>query len=480
MPLRVPSRLWRRPVNAALTSASFTAVLLLMTGCSSESSPVPAGANTPSALSLNAAVRSATLSPTESNRLLTVVSSGTQYYAAGFVTVSGDSHMAIARFGPTGELDTTFGTNGLATFNIAIGGKTAELARGIVVQSNGKIVVAGPIEHDPAATGDAARDTDIAVLRVNTTGQLDPTFGSNGVVRLDLGTGVLDGATFRGDTSWGLTLLPNDELLVVGGKLADGVGRTDLDYAVVKLTAEGTPDTGFGTSGLITLDLSHSADNPRTAVVQPDGNIVVSGHSGGPGGVLSTVLFRLTPTGQFDPTFGTAGVVNHALGLEIAEAYDVALQNTSLVIAGYGRPAGATTVDVISARFLADGTWDTAFGSGGLTQIDVAGEHDRSRKLQVLPDGHLLIVGQGKPTASTQDGAIVLLTPDGRRDTRLNGTGVALIDLGGPTDALFGLTLSPDKKSGLAVGWKGADPALASGPANHDDARAVHFSVPAR
>ena len=58
-------------------------------------------------------------------------------------------------------------------------------------------------------------------------------------MRLSLSTGVVSGTAFRGDTSWGLTLLSGDNLLVVGGKLADGAGRTDIDYAVVKLTATG-------------------------------------------------------------------------------------------------------------------------------------------------------------------------------------------------------------------------------------------------
>lgn len=178
------------------------------------------------------------ISTTEADRFQTVVgTTGERYYAAGFDTTNGDRRMALARLGPTGSLDTSFGQGGITTVNVAVGGKTAEFARGVVVQSGGKVVIAGPVEHDPTATGDAARDTDIAVVRFDATGKLDPTFGVNGVVRLDLSTGVVSGTAFRGDTSWGLTLLPEDGLLVVGGTLGDGAGRTDIDYAVVKLTS---------------------------------------------------------------------------------------------------------------------------------------------------------------------------------------------------------------------------------------------------
>lgn len=338
-------------------------------------------------------------------------------------------------------------------------------------------MIAGPIEHDTAATGDVARDTDIAVVRFNTTGQLDQTFGTNGITRLDLSTGTVSDTAFRGDTVWGLTLLPEDNLLIVGGKLADGAGRTDTDYAVMNLTANGTVNTSFGTNGLVTLDIGKGVDNPRTAIVQPDGKIVGGGHTSD-AGVITTVLFRLLPDGQFDSPFGRDGVVHVALLAFVAEAYDVAFQGQNLIIAGYGRDTSTGTVDIISARFLTDGTWDKTYGDGGVAAIDIAGQDDRSRTLKVLPDQRVLIVGQGKPTATTQEGAVVLLTPNGQRETKLNGNGVALIDFGGATDALFGLALSPNLTKAIAVGWKGIT-AAESSPANNDDARVVRFPLPA-
>lgn len=454
---------------------------LTSTGCSGdESSPPP---NTSAPAALKSEILPAPLTAKEADRFLAVTSAaGGQYYAAGFTTVNDDSQMAVTRFGSTGGLDASFGSNGIATINVAVGAhKKAELARAVVVQSDGKIVIAGLFEHDTTATGDAARDTDITVIRFDTTGQLDQTFGTNGITRLDLSTGTVDGTAFRGDIAWGLTLLSGDNLLVVGGKLAEVAGRTDSDYAVVKLTANGLVDKSFGTNGLFTLDVEQGNDSPRTAIVQPDGKIIVSGHTeiaeDTPNEVVSTVLFRLNSNGQLDPSFGKNGIINNDLGLRVAEAYDVALQGSTLVIAGYGRLATATTVDMISARFLSDGTWDKSYGDAGVTTIDVASQDDRSRTLKVLPDQRVLIVGQGKPTATLQDAAVVLLTPDGQRDTNLNGNGVALLDFGGPTDALFGLALSPDLTNAVAVGWKGVLPTESS-PINNDDARVVRFSLP--
>jgi uncharacterized delta-60 repeat protein len=66
--------------------------------------------------------------------------------AAGFVTEGTDTWLAVARFNTDGSRDTTFGTGGIAKINAAAAGNLEE-ARGVVVQSNGKIVVGGTVEH---------------------------------------------------------------------------------------------------------------------------------------------------------------------------------------------------------------------------------------------------------------------------------------------------------------------------------------------
>jgi uncharacterized delta-60 repeat protein len=66
-------------------------------------------------------------------------------YAAGFTTVNGDSRVVVARFTTAGALDVSFGNGGVATLNVQAAG-TAETARGIVVQTDGKVVIAGTVE----------------------------------------------------------------------------------------------------------------------------------------------------------------------------------------------------------------------------------------------------------------------------------------------------------------------------------------------
>ena len=115
------------------------------------------------------------ISATENDRFLSATSDADgNIFAVGWVQVSGDNQMALAKFTPDGAPDASFGTNGVATVNVASGGKAAELGRAVDIQSDGKIIIGGPVEHDTTATGDAARDTDFAVVRFDADGKLDP------------------------------------------------------------------------------------------------------------------------------------------------------------------------------------------------------------------------------------------------------------------------------------------------------------------
>jgi len=410
------------------------------------------------------------LAAADTDRFLSVaVGRDGKIYGVGFVAAAGDQAMAVARLGPDGALDTTFSDDGFATVNVAGGGKAGEISRGVALQSTGKVVVAGPFEHDPAAEGDAARDTDIAISRFDAAGTLDATFGAGGTTKVDLGTGVVvppaAGSTATtnsvvGDTMWGLTALADDRLVAVGATPAKGPGRTDLDLALMMFTADGALDPSFATGGVLNIDIGGGNDSPRQAVVQPDGKIVVSGYTRTTATppVVHPVLVRVTPTGTLDPSFGTGGIAGETILAAVAEAYEVGLQGDAFVIAGYGRATADEKVDLIAARFTADGTWDRTFGQDGLVRIDIAREDDRGRDLVVLPDGRILIAGSGKPDAGNINAMLVLLERDGALDADFGKAGVLQVDLGGPADSFFGVALTADSKHAIVAGYKGTEP----------------------
>lgn len=400
------------------------------------------------------------LSATEHDRFMAVaIAPDGKIYGAGFISQGGDQAMAVARVDAAGALDKTFGTNGYAVANAAVGGKTAEVARAIAIQADGKIVIGGPVEKDPKATGDAAKDTDVAVARFDNTGKLDTTFGKGGIAIIDFGAGKATSATaYVGDTSWGLGVA-GDRVVVFGSKLAAGADRVDTDYVLAALNKDGVLDTTFGTGGMVTVDSrGNGVDSPRNLIVQSDGKIVATGYSRDGDGVVSPVLIRTSATGQLDSTFGTNGLATAKVLPGVAESYSVAQQGDKYVMAGYGRGVDANEkVDLIVYRFTGAGQWDSTFGTNGITRIDIAKDDDRARTMTVLPDQRVLAVGSGKQTAANIDGMLVLLSKDGAPVTDFGTGGNLISDLGGPADAWYGVAVSPDKKSVIVAGYKGTD-----------------------
>ena len=400
------------------------------------------------------------LSANAHDRFYTVVPGpGDTTYAVGFVGEGADQAFALAKVDATGKLDKSFGKEGVASVNVAIGGKALELARGLTVQSTGKIVIAGPVEHDVTATGNAAKDTDVALVRFDNTGKIDTTFGKAGVAIFDLGTGkAISETAFVGDTSWGLANLPGDKLMLWGSKLADGANRTDADYVALGVTATGTLDTAFGTNGKISLDVnSGGAENPRNVLVQPDGKIIATGYSV-KDGVTWPVMVRMSAAGVLDKDFGTNGLATTKILAGVTESYNVTMQGDKYILAGYGRGADPTEkVDLVMERYDSKGVWDKSFGTEGLLRIDIAKEDDRARNVLVLPDGRIIAAGSGKKTAANVDAMLIMATKDGQLDKTFGDGGILISDLGGPADSWYGLTLTADKKHIVVAGYKGTD-----------------------
>ena len=322
----------------------------------------------------------------------------------------------------------------------------------------------------------AITDTDMIAVRFNADGTTDNTFGTGGVARVDLGTGV---GNVR-DALWSVTRDATDRVLLFGGKKADGATRSDTDRAVVRLTANGAVDTTFATMGVHTLNIANLGDNARNGLVLADGKIITSGYTSQPTGVGNQtanrpVLLRLNDNGTPDTTFGAGGIVNFnpfmsgspTVRWGFAEVYGVALQSTGkIVTTGYGQSDPAvTTVNLISLRFTTTGEFDTTYNSTGFLEKDVVGFNDRGRNLLALPDDRILMTGSSAPAADNVDAMVMLVKADGTLDTTFNTTGFKTYKFDDrPDEAFYGAALSPNNMFVAAVGYR------AGGTGNNDDA----------
>lgn len=418
------------------------------------------------------------------------------FYAVGTATdTSGgspDVYMVVTKFLGNGVIDTTFGDNGTARKNVAVGG--TEAVRAIAIQTTGLpatsyIVIAGTAQFEPTATGLIAAEQDVAVARFTMEGDLDTSFGASGVVRLNLNSGIEgvdrnnNPAWVGNEAVWSLGTTMGDRLVIHGEQRTElvtnleGGGtapRTDVDWALVRLLADGTPDPSFGGGdGKVTLDLAGAGASARAATVLEDGSIIGTGYLSSEVLGQSTqqpVLYKVTAAGEFDVNFATQDIwaadgVFHDLVVAPplrAEAYGAAVQGTHLVTMGYGPTTGAGTgTDFIALRFTADGNFDTTFGDNGHVYVDAAGQSDNGRAVIVLPDQTILGIGGGRrlpegSTTAVSDGMLVLLSPDGDPIQSFGEGGLRLYDFGGSSDFLWAGAVSPDHTSVAIVGIKGA------------------------
>lgn len=381
-----------------------------------------------------------------------------------------DCVSVVARFLPDGSADTTFGVAGVATVNFVVGG-SAEVARGLVLTADDKIVIAGIGEQRGATE---ARERDIYVARFLANGQLDTAFGTAGVATVDLNPGKLVGSVFKTDVQWGLAQDAQGRLYVSGACVA--AGRDDTDFALVRLTASGSRDASFGTAGVTTVDVQRLDATPKEVLVDASGRAVMGGYYTDPTStIVSPLVVRFTATGALDGSFGTGGVFTREIFPAAAEVYGVALQGEKIVTAGYGRASTNVEMDFLSLRLEANGSLDSSYGSAGHRLVDLAGGRDTGRTLKVLPSGAVLLVGSGRRANGDQDAMFAMLSANGAPEVALGANGARAIDLGGASDALWGVAVDAERAVAVGVvsgGVVGSDAAIPD-----DDAALVFLDL---
>ena len=372
-----------------------------------------------------------------------------------------DVRTVVAHFTAAGELDTTFGTAGFYTNNFAVG-TNGEVARGIGVQSDGKIVIGLTIEHAGAAD---TRDRDWAVARLLPNGTLDATFGTAGVAVLDLSPGLIDGTSYRADGAWGLAIDATDRIILSGQQVR--TGNLDSDFAIVRLTPNGARDATFATNGVFNLDIGETNASARGVTVAADGSIYGSGYYTPVGStVVTAVAYKLDTNGALVTAFSGDGVYTEAVLAIQTEIYSIGVQGSNLVTAGYGRATGMTN-DFISLRINGTtGVRDATYGGRGYAMLDMGWPlGDNARDVVVLPDNRVMMLGQLRGPITTdapagdQDAALVMLTPDGALDTTFDTDGVFTTNFGGITDHFWAGAADPRSGRVVVVGIASALPA---------------------
>jgi len=360
-----------------------------------------------------------------------------------------------------GQLDPTFGTGGIVTtdFGDQNSSNNAATANAAVIQPDGKIVVVG------AAPG--SNDFPIAaVLRYNSNGSLDSTFGTGGIVT----TASIEDVPFTS-----VALQSDGKIVAVAG---------GFSAFVVRYTSTGVLDSTFGTGGIVTLG-DIAGPSLSGVVIQPDGKIVVANRN----------LFRLLSTGQLDTSFGnngtafTAGYAATALALEsngeilttstevgsgfISQYQSNGTLDTTFGIAGQlATPGTAPGLALLASgellsggaqtnnsvhgsngmvassmavsRYLAAGVVDASFGTNGGTVTPIPNFLAvTTSDLAVEPTGDIVLLGTASQTSTAF--ALARYTVNGQLDTTFGNNGTVV------TSFVSGFNMPAVSANGLAI-----------------------------
>jgi len=307
-----------------------------------------------------------------------------------------------------GDLDRSFSNDGLISLHV--GGS----AEAVLAVPDGKLVLAG---GGTTLHGDSV---DFVVARLLKDGSTDPAFGPGGIVNVDF---------FGHNDSAEAIVLQKDGKLVVAGSAAKADGTREV--AIVRLKADGTLDPEFGEAGKSTFELQGSQQEVHCMVLQQDGKLVLGGGTTNSTGISRRMLMRLNADGTLDSTFGTSGMsVIELVGEDTAWINDVALESDGrLVAASSAVVAGHLDIDV--ARVLPDGRLDISFGSGGATTLDFGGEEE-GLAVAIQADSRIVIGGAARfPEQDGNSAALIRLKTDGSLDTEFGGGGISTTGFGG-------------------------------------------------
>jgi uncharacterized delta-60 repeat protein len=274
-------------------------------------------------------------------------------------------------------------------------------------------------------------------------GDLDPAFGRGGLKMTDFHGGA--------DLAQAVALQPDGKLVVVGQTYQDN-DYSHEDFAIARYTADGKLDDSFGTKGRVTTDFPGLAAVPSAVLVQPDGKILVAGGAF-PLFVFAGnfELARYNPDGSLDASFGNGGIVTTNFGFG-SYAFGLALQPDGKVIAAGTVFVDFSTDDSSNtdfglARYNPDGTLDASFGNGGLVLTDFAGYNDDALAVLLQPDGKIVAAGSAKDPFTYYDFALARYLPDGTLDTAFGKGGKVRTDFGAQNlDQARGAVLQPDGK----------------------------------
>jgi uncharacterized delta-60 repeat protein len=409
------------------------------------------------------------------NNGITLTQTGQTILAGTSFAENNFGDLLITRLSTTGTADPTFGVGGTADIPLTALPQDFSFGYGVggvaVNAWNGDVIVAG-LAIDPNSF-----TPEVFVLGLTNQGTLDPTFGNPATPGVTIfGTGMV-GFSGLALSSWGaiyVAAADGSQSITVANLTptpdnpTTTYGYNRLDIA--RLTPSGQLDSTFAAgdpgamTGVATVVLPGTMIDPNTGIIPP--NTFISGTNNGlavnlfgqpvvAGTVVDQMTFtsnfavvRLTPSGQPDPTFGSAGTAVFGDGNDSASG--VALNALGQTVV-----AGTSGSTFAVARLNANGSLDQTFGGGFITLALPSGVDSVTQvSVGLEPTGRIDLIGNIPGSFSFVGYTMVELNADGSLYNGLGPGGMEVVtasDLGYDLAAAAGFVVLPTGRIVVAI-----------------------------
>jgi uncharacterized delta-60 repeat protein len=356
--------------------------------------------------------------------IVTTLIAGTDDNESYSVVIQGDGKIVVAGYSWIGSISRSdfalvrYDTDGTLDTSFGTGGQvttnfgSSSEIRSITLQSDGKIVAAG------------VSDDNFAIARYNSNGTLDNTFSGDGKLTTDIGS-------FDGISS--IAIQSDGKIVAVGG--------SGNNFAIARYGTNGDLDNTFSGDGKLTTDFGSSLESFESVVLQSDGKIVAAGYSDG-----NFAVARYATNGDLDNTFSGDGKVTTNLGA-IEEINSIALQSDGKIVA-----AGYSGSDFFIARYKTNGDLDDTFSGDGIVTTDIDSSDDGLNSVVVQSDGKILTAGYTDNAGFSYLMVIARYNTDGTLDLTFSGDGIQTTAVGSSDDSATAIALQTDGKI-VAAGY---------------------------
>ena len=329
----------------------------------------------------------------------------------------------IVRYHLNGTLDTTFSGDGKASTAIGFD----DIPYALIQQPDGKLVAVG------YSVDTYYNKRGVMVLRYNSDGNLDGSFGSGGK--------LVETHNYNEE---GIGIIRQSS-----GKLVVGVTNYS-QFLLARYTSNGVLDTTFAGAGRVSTSFDSATASPSMLLEQADGKLVLAGGAAQVTGNSDFALARYTANGELDTTFdGDGKVVTQITTADDGITALVQQPDGKLIAAGSSTVAGQR--DQALVRYNTDGSLDTTFGNAGMVITDVVANlaDNPSNSLVLQADGKLVFASTSV-NGSVQSYSLVRYNSNGTLDTTFGNGGKILTTLS-TTSWVKGLIQQQDGKL-VAVG----------------------------